>query len=288
MLVFPATVLQAVTSAPGLEVKTSDRHVIVSPPDRPVDLVVTTTQYVYVLMLEPEAKPADTVVIEDARLAGEPARAAGGRSTGHQEAVIELLRGAMTGRWPAGAAPRPLAREAVPTWVDLEPESILGATVRRAGGLYELRRYVLVNRNGAPRSYREQEFYTGEEFGIAISRQVVEPGERLVLGVVVPGREAAPDADPWAALDPDGTAKGAGDESRNHAAGRAGVPGAGGRPAGPVGPGDAPLGALGRRRVRTGRPCHPLGLAVSRRARRAGRQAGAGQAALALAQQDRA
>lgn len=203
VLVFPATVTQAVTSAPGLEVKTSDRHVIVSPPDRPVDLVVTTTQYVYVLMLEPEAKPADTVVIEDARVAAEPGRAAAGRASGHQEAVIELVRGAMTGRWPAGAAPRPLAPETVPTWVDLEPESILGATVRRAGGLYELRRYVLVNRNGAPRSYREQEFYTGEEFGIAISRQVVEPGQRLVLCVVVPGREAAPEADPWAAIDPE-------------------------------------------------------------------------------------
>lgn len=208
VLVFPATVLQAVTSAAGLEVKTSDRHVIVSPPDRPVDLVVTTTQYVYVLMLEPEAKPADTVVIEDARLAreAEGRGSAGGRAGGHEEAVIDLLRDAVVGRWPKEAAPRLLPASAVPTWVDLRAEQVLSATVRRAGGLYEIRRYQLRNAAEKPRSFREQEFYTGEEFGIALSRQVVEPGETLVVALILAGQETPPE-DPWAKVDPDPAAR---------------------------------------------------------------------------------
>lgn len=194
VLVFPATVVQAVTSASGLEIKTSDRHVIVAPTDRPTDLVVTTTQYVYVLMLDPEAKPADTVVIEDARVAAEPAgRGSDGRAATHQDIIIDLLRAAMSGRWPKGTTPRLMPGGSTPTWVDLETEQALSATVRRGGGLYELRRYVLANRNGKPRSFREQEFYTGEEFGIALSRQVVEPGQTVVLCVVMPGSEAPPD-----------------------------------------------------------------------------------------------
>jgi hypothetical protein len=208
VLVFPATVLQAVTSAAGLEVKTSDRHVIVSPPDRPVDLVVTTTQYVYVLMLEPEAKPADTVVIEDARLEreAEGRGSAPGRAGGHEEAVIELLRDAVAGRWPKEAAPRLLPASTVPTWVDLRAEQVLSATIRRAGGLYEIRRYHLRNEAEKPRSFREQEFYTGEEFGIALSRQVVDPGETLVVALILAGQEVSPE-DPWAGVDPDPAAR---------------------------------------------------------------------------------
>lgn len=207
VLVFPSTVLQAVTSASGLEIKTSDRHVIVSPTDRPTDLVVTTTQYVYVLMLEPEAKPADTLVIEDARIAAEPAgRAPDGRAAGHEDTIIELLRAAMSGHWPKGTTPRLLGAGATPTWVDLETEQVLSATARRGGALYELRRYILKNRNGKPRSFREQEFYTGEEFGIAVSKQLVEPGQTVVLCVVRPGTEVPPE-DPWTKIDPDSSAK---------------------------------------------------------------------------------
>jgi hypothetical protein len=205
VLVLPASVLQAVTSAPGVELKTSDRHVVVSPVDRPIDLVVTTTQYVYVLMLEPEAKGADTVVIEDARLGGE----AGGGRTGREAAmafedtVLDLLRAAASGRWPKGSAPRVLPAAEAPTWTDLAAEQIVSADARVGGGLYEVRRYVLRNDAARPRSFREQEFYTGQEFGIALSRQVVEPGERVVVSVVLPGRERAPEADPLDRLDPD-------------------------------------------------------------------------------------
>lgn len=203
VLVFPVSVLQAVTSAAGLELKTSDRHVIVSPPDRPVDLVVTTTQYVYVLMLEPEAKPADTVVIEDARIGGwEERRAAGGRASSYQDEILDLLRAAMAGRWPKGVAPRVLPVSAVPSWTDLSAEQVLAADVRRGGALYEVRRYLLVNKQPRARSFREQEFYTGEEYGIALSRQVVEPDERIVVCVVLPGREQPPE-DPLAGIDPD-------------------------------------------------------------------------------------
>lgn len=204
VLVFPASVMQAVTSAPGLELKTSDRHVIVSPPDRPVDLVVTTTQYVYVLMLEPENKPADTVVIEDVRVASAGGtRGAVGRAAGYEDEMLELVRAVATGQWPAGAMPRQLPPDAVPRWTDLEAEQRLGATVRRSGGLYELRRLVLRNTQARARSFREQEFYTGEEFAIALSRQVIEPGERVVVSVVLPGKEIVAEPDPLERLDPD-------------------------------------------------------------------------------------
>lgn len=195
VLVFPSTVTQAATSHPSLEIKTNDRHVILSPLDHPTDLVVTTQQYVYVIQLTPTEQAADTVIIEDARVLDAAQQnprpsASYRRAHDHASLVVDLLEAAASNRWPRGTTVReePLTR--APSWHDLRPLSARSALVRQGPHEYQVVVYRFRNDNGSMRSFREQEFYTGNEFGIALSRRTVEPGEELSVFLVRPAHSS--------------------------------------------------------------------------------------------------
>lgn len=191
VLVFPATVTQAATSHPALEIKTNDRHVILSPLDQPTDLVVTTQRYVYVVQLTPTEQAADTIIIEDARVIETMRQnthpsASNRHAHDHAGLVVDLLEAAASNRWPRGTTVREEPPTQAPAWHDLRPLSVRSASVRQGPHEYQILVYRFRNDNGSMRSFREQEFYTGSEFGIALSRRTVEPGEDLSVFLVRP------------------------------------------------------------------------------------------------------
>lgn len=103
VLVFPAPVLQAVTSSAGLELKTQDRHVIVAAVAEPSDLVVVTGQFVYVFTLDPSDRPPGTIHIEDLRLKTEEEGDGGaglGEADDYTDELMEMVSMGLTARWP--------------------------------------------------------------------------------------------------------------------------------------------------------------------------------------------
>jgi TraK protein len=175
LIKMPATVVPngIMTVSPALEVRANGPNVAIDPKGStaPADLVVMTETQSYLFQLQPRAIPAETIVVQDARIAAggakpeDPAK----RLESYVETNVELLKQTAQGTLPRSYIATEIPKTAHPKWLELD---VLSATEYR-GPVYTVRRYHLYNSKDATQSLRQTEFFTGEELSIAVDRHVI-------------------------------------------------------------------------------------------------------------------